>query len=600
MGKRRNASRKAAERAPFEQNAPFWHCFLLALATILVYGSLASHPFLNYDDDGYIVKNAHVQAGLSWRTLGWALTTADMANWHPVTWLSHALDVQIFGNWAGGHHLVSLALHAVNAILLYLLLARATGFAERSLFVAALFALHPINVESVAWMAERKNLLSTFFFLLALGAYGAYARKPSRQRYFLVAGWFALGLASKPMLVTFPFVLLLVDFWPLGRLRNGTTPSGARLSPQQPWQALVMEKLPLLALSAASSAITVIAQRGTALSALGELPLGTRIQNAIFSYSMYVWKVFWPVDLAPIYPHPGNTLAAYQILFALLFLASVSAWAWHFRRERPYLLTGWFWFLGTLVPVIGIVQVGAQAMADRYAYLPLIGIFVMCVWGAAEFAAARNLLTAFRVSAVLVAGILAMLTWRQLQYWKTPVDLWSHTLSATKNNYIAEDNLASALLRAGNLEAVRHFENASRIAPRDPVSHAALAGYFQDQGRFLEAISYYQVAIHNQADPEMLSIAEANLAIIYRQTGDYEKARETYRLAARSSPEALDEMMRGLSQQLTSQPAAEGYLRLGLLFDVANRVAEARAAYEQALRLEPAFEDARKALATLQ
>jgi tetratricopeptide (TPR) repeat protein len=314
---------------------------------------------------------------------------------------------------------------------------------------------------------------------------------------------------------------------------------------------------------------------------------------------MYVFKALWPIVLAPIYPHPGATLTWFQIVSAFLFLSLVTAMVWHFRRSRPYLVTGWLWFLGTLVPVIGLVQVGAQAMADRYAYVPFIGIFLMLVWGAADLAYVRRARSSFRVASVLAIGLLCVLSWRQIQYWKTPYDIWSHTLAVTTNNYIAEDNLATSLLRMGNIEAVAHFQNASRLAPNDPVSHGALAGLYQDQGRFEEAIAYYQIAIRGSSDPDMLAVAEANLAIIYRQTGEYQKARDTYRLAARSSPQALVEMIESLNGQLARQPAAQGYLRLGLLLDVADRIPEARAAYQQALLLDPGLDQARKALASL-
>lgn len=575
------------------------YCVLLAVVTVILYSSLGSHPFLNYDDESYVSKNAHVQSGLTWDTIAWAFTSTDLANWHPVTWLSHALDVQIFGDWAGGHHLMSLALHAVNVILLYLLLARFTGYAGRSLFVAALFAVHPINVESVAWVAERKNVLSTLFFLLALGAYGRYAQKPSALGYLSVAGFFALGLASKPMLVTFPFVLLLLDYWPLRRIQGWTEPLPAFSVQQKTWPVLLYEKVPLLVLSALSCAITVIAQTPTAVAASSDLPVSTRIGSAIYAYAMYVLKAFWPAGLAPIYPHPGNTLTPFQITFAAVFLLLVSIGVWHYRRAHPFLLVGWLWFLGTLVPVIGLVQVGVQSMADRYAYIPFVGIFVMFVWSVAELAEAPKFAAAFNAGAFIIVGILFIIAWEQVQYWMTPQDLWSHTLKVTKDNYVAEDNLGTALLRMGNVEALKHFQNATRISPNDPISHGALAGYLQDQGKFQEAISYYQVALQNNSDPEILAVTEANLAVLYRQTGDYEKARDTYRQAVKSNPQALNEMFRDLSKQLASRPAAVGYLRMGLLLDVANRLPEARAAYLQALQLNPGLQDAQKALATL-
>jgi len=582
---------------PWGLNLQF--CLLLAVVTAVLYSTVGGHPFLNYDDESYVTKNVHVQAGLTWRTVAWAFTSTDLANWHPITWLSHALDVELFGEWPGGHHLHSLLLHVVNVILLYSLLVRVTGFRWRSLFVAALFAIHPINVESVAWVAERKNVLSTLFFLLALGAYGRYAQKPSALRYLWVAALFVLGIAAKPMLVTLPFVLLLLDYWPLQRIQGWIEPSPTFSLDQKPWPVLILEKLPLLAVSAGSAAITLMAQSPTAIASASDLSLETRIGNAIFSYGTYLLKLFWPVNLAPIYPHLGKTLPALQILLSGFFLLGISAVAWYFRRSRPFFISSWLWYLGTLVPVIGLVQVGVQSMADRYAYIPFIGLYIAAVWGCAQLAEDRKLEPQLCAGAVVAGGILFIVSWQQVQYWKSPQNLWSHTLAVTKNNYIAEDNMGTALLRMGNIEALAHFQNASRISPNDPISHGALAGYLQDQGQFREAIAYYQIAIRNNSDPDILALTEANLAILYRQTGDYEKGREYYRLAAKASPDSLEEMINDLSRQLAYRPAARGFLRLGLLYDVANRLPQARAAYEQALRLEPGLEDAQKALVSM-
>ncbi len=353
-------------------------CLLLVVATLALYNPVNRNPFVNYDDDRYVVDNPHVHNGLGVDTITWALTSTEQANWHPVTWLAHAVDYSLFHQNPAGYHFTSLVIHAANAVLLFLLLAYATGRIGPSLFVALLFAVHPINVESVAWVAELKNVLSTFFFLAGIGAYGWYARKPHWTRYLAVAGIFILGLMSKPMVITFPFALLLLDYWPLGRIEG--SPLNSLRVPQFSRSRLLAEKIPLLALSAASAVITMQAQQtGGAVRSTAQFSFGVRLENAAVAYAMYLWKMIWPSHLAPIYPHPGNSLAAWQVAVSFLILLAVSGVVLKFRARR-YLLTGWLWFLGTLVPVIGLVQVGDQAMADRYAYIPLIGIFVMIAW----------------------------------------------------------------------------------------------------------------------------------------------------------------------------------------------------------------------------
>src|SRR5271165_3871570 len=402
---------------------------ILVLVTLATYNSLAHNGFINLDDNLYVTQNEHVQSGVHWSTVKWALTSEDQANWHPLTWLSHALDWELFGKNAGGHHYVSLLFHACNAVLLFLLLQAATGFTWRSLMVAALFALHPINVESVAWVAERKTVLSMLFFLLALAAYDRYARKRGIPGYLMVALWFALGLMAKPMVITFPLVLLLWDYWPLRRMFPA--PDELQLGPAgataQPFSWLFLEKLPLLLLSAASALITMKAQSaGGAVRSMMEYSFRVRLQNAVVAYARYVGKAFWPWPLAPLYPHPGNTLKRWEVVAASLFLLAVTALVLLARRQR-YLATGWFWFLGTLVPMIGLVQVGAAAMADRYAYLPFIGLFIMICWGIAEWAERRQISPRWLAApsfAVLIA--LSAVTYRQLSYWRDNVLLWSH------------------------------------------------------------------------------------------------------------------------------------------------------------------------------
>jgi protein O-mannosyl-transferase len=356
-------------------------CLLLVAATLAFYNPIIHNQFIDFDDSSYILKNSWVQGGLTWDTVKWSFTTFRDGNWHPVTWLSHALDCQIFRLNPAGHHYTNLLLHAANAVLLFLLLRQATGLTWPSLVVGALFALHPVNVESVAWAAERKNVLSMLFFLLALHAYDRYARTGKRSLYLAVNIFLALGLMAKPQIVTLPFVLLLWDYWPLQRLgaRSAADGSSAASTPRS-FRYLVWEKLPLFILAAADSVVTMLAQRaGNTVRTFTEVPVTARLENVFVSYVRYLGKAFWPSRLAAMYPRPANSLPAWQVVGAVALLLLISALALRWR-DRRYLPVGWFWFLGTLVPMIGIITVGEQTMADRYAYLPFIGLFVAAVW----------------------------------------------------------------------------------------------------------------------------------------------------------------------------------------------------------------------------
>jgi len=576
-------------------------CILLAVATLSLYGPVARHPFTNYDDPNYVTENKQVRAGLSWPTIVWALTATELSNWHPLTWISHALDCQLYGMNAGGHHVSNALWHTLNAVLLFLLLVRVTGLKVRSAVVAALFALHPLNVESVAWIAERKNVLSMFFFLLTLGAYGWYARQPDWKRYAGVVVLFALGLASKPMVITLPCVLLLLDYWPLGRVRGWAKPSTAFPVPQTTWARLLAEKAPLFVLSAASAIITVIAQQSShAVTPLGRLAFEARAQNALYSYAMYVAKIFWPVDLAVFYPHPAYRLTFVQVALSALFLITISAFAWRERVKHPYLVTGWLWFLGTLVPVIGLVQVGAQGMADRYAYLPTIGLFLMLVWGSSDWAEARCL--SFRIIAAVTGAILVVicsLTFRQVGYWRSNYALWAHTLDVTQDNFVANDKLGDVLLMEGRPDALRYYEAAAKLAPLDPISHGVLASTLQDRGDFQGAIRDYDIVLRANPDAKMQAHTYASLGVIYRELGDYTRAREDSELSLRLDPDAVQETIRQFSELVAAHPAAPAYLQLGLLLEGAGQVSEARSAYKQALRLNPEFGPAREALEAL-
>jgi len=570
------------------------------VVTLALYNPVNRHPFVNYDDDRYVTENPHVRQGLTAETFKWALTSTEQANWHPLTWMSHALDVSLFRLNPAGHHFTSILLHAANAILLFLVLMWATKRMGPSLFVAALFAWHPINVESVAWVAERKNVLCTFFFFLTLWAYGWYVQKPGWKRYLAVVLLFAAGLASKPMVITLPFVLLLLDYWPLARSRS--------------WSRLVVEKLLLLALSAGSALITMRAQQ--AGGALRTTVFSARLANALYAYATYLWKMVWPARLAPMYPHPGGALSGWQVVLAAIVLIAITAAVWKFR-ERRYLLTGWLWFLGTLVPVIGLVQVGDAAMADRYAYIPLIGIFVMIAFGAADLAERTKPGNWPAVPAAVALISLAVVTHRQIDYWQSNADLWTHTLAVTQENFIAEDNLGGALILEGKEDQAQpHFAQAARINPRDAMSRSNLGTYFQTHSQPRQAIAEYEAAVGLTSDPGLLAQIYQNLGAAYRALGEDPQARESFMHALRLNPNQSNawlglgllarkvgnttEAVSDLSRSLELQPTAQAYFELGQTLAQSGRVPEALDSYRRALQLAPDFSEAQKAADALQ
>ena len=597
-------------------------CVCLALATLALYSRAVHNPFMHVDDQSYVTENLHVQAGVAWQTLAWALTATEAENWHPLTWISHALDYQLYGLNPAGHHATNIVLHALNAVLLFLVLFRATGAGGRSLLVAALFALHPLNVESVAWIAERKNLLSTLFFLLALAAYGWYARKPDLKRYLAVVALFALGLAAKPMVITLPFVLLLLDYWPLERirgwdaaflstLRGGKSRQKTRVqegaaekvfrAPQFPFSRLVLEKLPFLALCAGSAAITIIAQRTHAIQTFAIYPFAGRIENALYSYAAYIWKTFWPTRLAFLYPYPHDGRSVWLLTLAVVFLLTVSVVVWKLRRTRPYLVTGWLWYLGTLVPVIGIVQVGDQAMADRYGYIPLIGIFVMIVWGVADAADRRQLSVPLRTAvAGAVLAVLSFLTWRQIAFWRSDYDLWSHTVAVTKHNVVADESLSKALMQLGRpQDAIAGFEEAARLNPGDPFRHVNLAAALVESDHLTDAISQYESTIKVSSNPTIQARCYESIAAIYDELGDFAQIRDNYRLALQADPAQTQDMIERVSQDASGSPSAAHYLQLGMLLQEVGKVDEARLAYQQALKLDPGLTIAKESLDVL-
>ncbi len=600
--------------------------FVLMIVTAAVYSPVLWHPFVNYDDEAYVVENDHIHSGLNPAMLRWALTSMDESNWHPMTWLSHALDCQVYGLDPAGHHATSLILHGLNTVLLFWLLFRATGSQWRSLAVAALFALHPLNVESVAWVAERKNVLSMFFLLLTLASYGWYARKPGGLRYLSVAILFAAGLAAKPMIVTLPCALLLLDYWPLGRIQRWSPASQRGPFAQTSWTKLVLEKLPLLGFSAASSVITLHAQK-MSIATTEALPFSQRLSNAIYSYGMYLWKAVWPAHLAVFYPHQGDQLAGWRVALCLMVLIGISWFVCTKRRSRAYLLVGWLCYLGNLVPVIGLVQVGDQGMADRYVYLPLIGVFVAAVWGVSSIfdVHERNWLRdrdrklgrpAVLGATAAVFCVLVILTLRQIATWRSSNDLWAHALQVTENNYLAEDYMGSAqLVRAYEAsgqrysdEAAAHFRNAARINPHDAISHLNLGADFHEHGRLQEAIEQYTEMLQYTRDEHLMAKAYVALGAAHAQLHAFAEAEQFYRLAAQLEPGNQGLFMRmgqlgvekkivQLADAAAAHPTAQSYLVLGQLQESAGHVAEARDSYRQALKLNPKSEDARTGLA---
>jgi protein O-mannosyl-transferase len=513
-------------------------CVLLVIAIAIAYIPLFSNSFIDYDDPAYITGNPHVRAGFTLETWKWAWTSIEGGNWHPLTWISHTLDAVLFGIEPAGHHAISLAIHILNAILLYFLLWKCTRKNGCSLLVATLYGLHPLAVESVSWAAERKNVLCTFFFFLSLAAYGTYVCQPDWRRYLRLMIAFALGLCAKPMVITLPFVLLLLDFWPMGRVL-GFLPPNPVLRPRQfSFRWLVLEKLPLLPLVAASAVITIIAQSASgAIASTDAVPLPARVANAIYSYCAYFVKMVWPMGLAPIYPTvPRSSM---QVGLALLFLIAISVAVWLQRAKRPYLVIGWLFYLGTLVPVIGLIQVGTQAMADRYTYIPIIGVLVMLVWLFDDRAIAHRWAPVARLTAAgSLLLVLAGFTWQQVRYWRDSVTLWSYNLEITKNNPVAEDNLGIALLQEGNTaEAMPHFYNAARLNPDDAISAVNIATDLLSRGQTQEAIARYEAALPNAVHiPMLLPTIHSNLGFAYLSLGNLERARDHYRLALNLNP----------------------------------------------------------------
>jgi len=579
--RRRTAQREPGKAAPVRLQATddhrhsWWAAIAIAALTFSVYAPVWQWSFVRFDDPDYVTKNPQVTAGLTWAGIKWAITTGHASNWHPLTWLSHMVDVQLFGVSSGPHHLMNLLLHTLNAVLLFVALRRMTSSVAQSAFVAALFAVHPLHVESVAWVSERKDVLSAFFWMLTLLAYAAYARRPAVPRYALVLLLFALGLLAKPMVVTLPFVLLLLDVWPLGRLTFGR--DGGRLISKGDGaiaMRLVGEKLPLLALAAASSIATVIVQRrGGAVGSLSAYPLVLRVGNAIVTYVAYIGKMIWPARLSAFYPY-RQSVSFWAVVGAAFLLIAATAAVVRGARKRPYLLVGWFWYLGTLLPVIGVVQVGLQSMADRYTYIPLIGLFIIVAWGAVDLAERwtpqRLMLPATAVLALAACAIIAR---RQTTTWRDSITLWQHAIDVTSDNANAQYNLGAVLIEAGRRdEGIARFREALRIDPNYADVHIDLGNALNDRGAADEALAEFATVVRLRPD-----YADARVAFgsLLSARGRNAEAIAQFRSALRLNP-AL----------------ASAHNELGNALSNDGQFADAMSEYTQAVRLAPNFAEA--------
>jgi protein O-mannosyl-transferase len=582
----------------------------LAVVTFAIYAQVIGHQFITLDDPTYIQENPMVNRGVTGAGLVWAFTTFYATNWHPLTWISHMIDCQFFGTNAGRHLLVNALIHVANTLLVFWFLLRTTRARWPSALVAALFALHPLHVESVAWASERKDTLSTFFGLLSLIAYVRYVEAPSISRYAWTAITLALGLLAKPMLVTWPFLMLLLDYWPLGRLEDPMAKKHRRGSHREVVTGiatLVWEKLPLFTLVAASAMITFAAQsHGGAVRTLAHAPIGFRLPNALVSYAKYLLLTFWPNDLAVYYPFAG--IPAWQIIGAAFLLIGITVFCVSQRRSRPYLMVGWLWFLGTLVPVIGIVQVGGQIMADRYFYIPSIGLFIALVFGLADIA------KSWRVAPALSAGIaggilliLAALTNAQIQRWRDSFTLFEHTLAVTPPNLRIEHNLGVAFGASDRYdEAAAHFAKALQIDPNFYDGLVAMGVTRAHQGRLPEAIEYFQTAIQSQPDAPKARVQLAHA--LWTENRD-EAALEEMARASQLAPKDADiradfglalalvgripEAIEQLHEALRLNPnSAEAHNNLGLALLASGKARESIAEFEAAMHLKPELKGA--------
>lgn len=577
MGKRNKSRRHVVAPRPAsvihdERSKAVWVCIFLVALVAIVYGQTVRHDFINYDDDGYVTENVHVLNGLNWPDVKWAFTTGHTGYSHPVTWLTHQLDAQLYGTWAGGHHLTSLIIHAINAVLLFLFFWRTTHKLWPSAFVAAIFAIHPLHVESVAWVAERKDVLSGLFFLLTLHAYVRYVAKPEPSRYGLALGLFVLGILSKPMLVTVPCVLLLLDYWPLCRIKIQQSAISI--------QKLLLEKLPFAIVTMAWSVTTFVLQGEYGALAEDKLGFGMRAANAIVNYGIYLWKTVWPHDLALFYPYP-RTIPVGVVLISAAVLALISILCIARWKKSPPLIVGWLWYVGMLVPVIGFIQFGEQARADRYTYLPQIGICILATWGVLELSEKwprrREILA---VASLIVIATFTVRGFIQASFWRNNETLWNHSIAVTSGNYIAENNLGNHLSQKGRMdEAVIHFRKALEISPHYPEANNNLGTVLTNEGRWSEATAFFELSLKYRPDHAK---THSNIGVTLTELGKMDEALAHFHEALRINPDLAD-----------------AHYNLARALLMSGRRDEAVAELKEALRLRPDDADVKARLREL-
>ena len=550
-------------------------CLFLIMTTLAVFWQVHDHGFIYLDDPGYVTENPRVQEGLSRKNIVWAFATPHMGLWIPLTWLSFMLNFELYGLNPGGYHLTNLFLHIANTLLLFLVLKRITQRLWRSAFVAALFALHPLRVESVVWVAERKDVLSTLFWMLTMLAYVEYSARPRPYRYLLALLALACGLMAKPMLVTLPFVLLLLDYWPLGRLQPRLTAGEIEAQSRDRGSlifTLIWEKLPFFALAGACAVITYLAHQSAGYIKTSDvLPFGVRLANAVVAYVAYIWKMIWPQKLAVFYPPSVESLLTWQTAGAGLLLLLITITFTRAGRHRPYLVFGWLWYLATLVPVIGLVQAGSQAMADRFTYVPLIGLFIIIAWGVPDLLHGwRRRRVFLGAAASILVLVLMFCTWGQVQHWRNNITLFEHALNVTDDNFLAHNNLGESLAQQGKMgRAIIHFSEALRIRPDLAGVQNNMGNALVSQGRFEEAIVHYAKALRIQPN---YAAAHNNLAIALASLGRFNEATVHYYKVLKLKPKS-----------------AETHNNLGVALVQLGKVQAAIGHYTKALEIEPRY-----------
>ena len=550
----------------------------LTLATAGVFWQLPGHDFITIDDNVYVTNNSYVAAGLTAKSIGWAFTTVKAEFWHPLTWLSLMADTQIFGGSPGGYHLTNLLLHIINTLLLFFFLTKATGNLWQSGIAASLFALHPLHVESVAWIAQRKDVLSTFFWLLTLWCYAHFVEKPNRSRYGWVLVFFILGLMSKPMLLTLPFTLLLLDYWPFRRFQY-QGPLGSFVRVIWPY---IREKLPLWGIAAVAAIVTYLAQQhGGGLDSQNPYPLSDRIANALLSYGIYIWKMIWPQNLAFFYPFPRN-LPIWQIITSTITLGFITAWALKSIKRQPYIIVGWLWYLGTLVPVIGLVKIGDFSMGDRYTYVPLIGLFIILAWGLPDILEKwRHKAVALGLAASIAVTGLAAVTWIQTQHWSNSITLYTHALRATPNNFLAHYALGDILAGEGKMnESIPHFADAVKIRPEKTTLRNALGRALASQGRFDEAIFHLMQALRIKPDK---AESHYNAGLVLAAQGQLEKSIDHFSAALKLHPAFVQ------AQHTHPPMAMSAHFRRAKAFEDEGDIDKAIREYKRALSDRSAY-----------